>query len=307
MLDIKKCCFFLLSVVLLLIFKDIYAGDTIDQTPIEDKIISGAITFSGCIDGTWQIWSINPDGANLTQITHSAQDVHSPSWSPDSNKLAYTASDGGIYILEQGKTPRKLPTQSLKCSHPSWSPDGSKLVFVCLSFTNGQEESDIWLAELKDNKVYKLIDIPGIQKDPEWSPDGNFILYTTGYWTPNSELKEELWVVDMRNMSTKQLIPNGACTIQPSWSPDGEWIAFSSDRNGNMEIWIIDKNGKNAHQITHNNAFGADPCWSPDGNKICFISTREGKMDIWLMDKDGTKERKITNVSEEDCKDPFWQ
>lgn len=311
MLNLKKwiILLFLLLAVFLSLIEPLYSDQKVYKTH-NRKIISGnsgKIIFSAYIKGSWQIWSLNPEGGNLSQITHTPQDVHSPALSYNNDKLAYATNEGEIWILEEGQKLQKILTPSQKCAHPAWSPDGIKIAFVCFSFINGQEESDIWITNIKEKRYSKLFDAFGIQKDPEWSPDGKSIVYVSGYWNQSGGLIEELWVWSIESNNKRPLIVNDACNIHPSWSPDGEWIAFASDKTGNMEIWVINRFGKNDKQLTRNKAYDADPCWSPDGAKICFASTRGGKMDIWLMDKDGKNVRQLTNVSEGDCKDPYWR
>jgi len=287
--------------------KQVPKKKSLNEKSLNEKSLEGEITFSGYLKGNWQIWSVEPDGKNLSQITHSTREVQSPVWSPDGNKLAYVTNEGEIWILEKGQKAQKIPTPSQKCGYPTWSPDGTKIAFACFSFHNGQEDSDIWMARIKEKSVDMLPELSGVQKDLDWSPDDTSIVYVTGYWSQSGELIEELWMMELPNKKTKPLLNNSACNIQPSWSPDGEYIAFASDKTGNMEIWVTGKNGKNKKQLTHHKAYDADPCWSPDGSKICFVSTRGGKMAIWLMDKNGENVRQVTNVSEGDCKDPCWR
>jgi len=264
------------------------------------------IIFSSYISKNWEIWMIEPDGTNLTQLTHSPQEEKSPAWSSDRKKIAYATNEGEIWIIEIGGEPKKLSYLPKNCAQPTWSPDGEKIAFVSYSFEKGIENSDIWIADLTEQKAFKLIELPGTQKDPDWSPDGNFIVYTTGYCGPGRRLIEEIWVIDIKSKVKRPLVSNRACNIEPDWSPDGEWIAFASDKTGDMEIYIVDKYGKNLRQLTHNKAYDVHPVWSPDGSKICFVSTRTGKLDIFIMDRDGKNIRQLTNFPNSDNKEPDW-
>lgn len=121
--------------------------------------------------------------------------MHYPAWSPDRGKIAYADNEGEIWIKEKDKVPQKIEGTPERCNHPSWSPNGSKIVFVCYSFINRKEDSDIWIADLKQDKVWKLMEQEGIQSYPAWSPDGLTITYTRGYRISSDKIIEELWLV----------------------------------------------------------------------------------------------------------------
>jgi len=270
--------------------------------------IGGRIVFSSFMSGSWQLWAINPDGGNLSQITDIAHEVHYPALSSDGKKIAYTNNEGEIWVMEIGEKPQKLPNLPKNCTHPAWSPDGSKIVFVCYFFINRKEDSDIWIADINQNKAWRLMEQEGIQSYPTWSPDGSTIAYTTGYRISSDKIIEELWLANSDGTNPRPLVSNNSSNIQPDWSSDGERIAFVSDKSGNMEIWVIDKDGRNLKQLTHDRSFDADPSWSPDGSKICFVSIKSGEMNIWIMDSDGKNSRQLTGLSESraESKEPVW-
>jgi TolB protein len=261
------------------------------------------ITFSSYISKNWQIWSIDPDGKNLTQLTNTEQDFHYPAWSPDRTNIAFVDSEGAVWIMEMGNKPQKLKDlQKLQnlppdCNHPAWSPNGDKIAFVCYTFDNRKEDSDIWIADLKKGTVKKLMTQDNIQSFPAWSPDGKNIVYISGYRVSSSKIIEALWLVNSDGTNPRPLIYDEFYNIQPAWSPDGNKIAFASSRSGNMDIWVADKDGRNVRQLTFDKSYDADPSWSSDGSKMCFTSTRSGQMEIWVMDSNGENPKQLTGLT----------
>jgi Tol biopolymer transport system component len=75
------------------------------------------------------IWLITPGGGRpwhyLAGATH-------PSWSPDSQKLAYEGTRG-IFVINRNRTGRRFLRSG---SHPSWSPDGRRIAFIDNSRVN---------------------------------------------------------------------------------------------------------------------------------------------------------------------------
>ncbi|NIN00106.1 MAG: hypothetical protein GTO24_19145 [candidate division Zixibacteria bacterium] len=266
------------------------------------------IAFSSYLSGGWQLWSMQSDGTGLIQLTNSGHEAHYPGWSPDGRSLAYADNEGQIWVMQIGGKPKRLPNLPPNCNYPSWSPDGNKIAFVCYSFQDRKEESEIWIANLEKGTVRQLAAQEGIQKYPAWSPDGTTIAYTTGYRMGSNRIIEELWVVDHDGSRPSALVSDDFSNIQPDWSPTGERIAFASDKTGNMDLWVVDKRGKNARQLTSDGSYDGDPSWSPDGSKICFVSTRSGRMEVWLMDSKGGNLRPLTGLSnlEAESKEPSW-
>lgn len=99
----------------------------------------------------------------------------------------------------------------------------------------------------------------GRQTYPEWSPDGNEIVYVRD---------RELRVFDLRTSRSRPL--SGAVNPRnPTWSPTGDRIAYVRMVSGNGadgEIWVIGRDGSNPHRIRGNcGAIGADLDWGVNG------------------------------------------
>lgn len=269
---------------------------------------SGRIVFSSYMGGNWHIWSIDPDGKNLTQLTNTEQELHYPACSPDGRRFACASNERDIWAIKTANKPQKLQNLPPNCNHPAWSPNGNKIAFVCYTFDKRKEDSDIWIADLKKSAVKKLMKLDNIQSFPAWSPDGKSIVFTSGYRVSSSKIIEALWLVNSDGTNPGPLISDGFYNIQPAWSPDGEKIAFASSRSGNMDIWVVDKDGRNPRQLTFDKSYDADPSWSPDGTAMCFTSTRSGQMEIWVMDSDRKSPRQLTGLSgpQAESMHPFW-
>ena len=96
------------------------------------------------------------DGKNEQLLLTSSEPIISPTWSPDSKKVAYVSFETGmakVYIQDIASGEREVVIENSKqISSPAWSPDGK-----FLSLTMYQDgNAEIYILNLK-NKKWKLI------------------------------------------------------------------------------------------------------------------------------------------------------
>jgi dipeptidyl aminopeptidase/acylaminoacyl peptidase len=191
---------------------EIYSGvDELDQTSADDEVASDRFDpapawspdgtrisytersrefFSGKLKvldfdrstGTTQgtpldLYTARHDRGGAWVIDHVA-------WSPDGTTLAFTLQDSGwdkLYLLpSRGGPPRQLTQGEGEDGSPVFSPDGKTLAIV--SNRGAFEQSFIWIVPLDGSAPRRLANLPpGVEDDPQWSPDGKnlYFLRTT--------------------------------------------------------------------------------------------------------------------------------
>ncbi len=101
---------------------------------------NGKIAFSSVRDGNLEIYVMNPDGTNQTNLTNNAAEDFEPAWSPDGTKIAFTSRRDGNYEVHvmnaDGSNPVNLTNNSAQDGEPAWSPDGTKIAFTSLRSGN---------------------------------------------------------------------------------------------------------------------------------------------------------------------------
>ncbi len=82
---------------------------------------------------TFDVFTMNPDGGDLTRLTTDPGNDGHPSFSPDCARIAFSSARSGnaeIYVMNaDGSNPVRLTHETGETRHPSWSPDGSRIVF----------------------------------------------------------------------------------------------------------------------------------------------------------------------------------
>jgi Tol biopolymer transport system component len=104
-------------------------------------------------------------------------------------------------------------------------------------------------------------DETALPRDPSWSADGRWIVYTS-----NASGNADLWKQRLGDPDPTQLTSSPFSETQPAWAPDGRYIVFRSERDGGG-LYLVPAEGGVERMIS---SFGYDPLWSPDSTRIIF-------------------------------------
>lgn len=280
------------------------------------------------------IYVVDADGRNMTQLTSDNTLSLSPSWSPDGKFITYTQYEfvgrgakrkkGTVlkrHDLQNGQR-KILSAEDGMNSGASWKPDGSKIA-VTLSFTgrpeiylinpdSGDDPTPLsrniqWRKAgtntFHPNFVNLLFDV-----EPSWSPDGNRMVMSSA-----RSGHPMIYVVDLTTNVANQLTFAGIYNASPAWSPKGDKIMFAAQRliEGNFDLYSIDPDGNNLARVTMGEAVGKrksnseNPSWAPTGRHVAFASNQSGKYAVYVMTSDGTIKRRISPM-DKDCTTPSW-
>ena len=268
-------------------------------TPIASN---GKIAFNSLRVGAGEIFTMNSDGTNQTNISNNSDEDVSGEWSPDGGKIAFISDNNGnidIFTMQaDGSNQTRLTTNGSFDDTPNWSPDGAKIVFASDRDRSGYE---IYVMDADGSNQTRLTNSSGVDYFPKFSPDGGKIAFIS-----QRSGNAEIWVMNANGSNAVNLTNNSADDYELSWSADGSRIAFTSHRSGNGEIWVMNSDGSNPVNLTNNAADDYQPAWSPDGTKIAFTSQRNDNTDIYVMNSDGSNPARLT-TDEQDSYFPSWQ
>jgi Tol biopolymer transport system component len=283
-------------------------------------ISNGRIAFSG-FDGTsWDIYSVEPDGSGLTELTHlSDQVAEDPAWSPDGERIAYVVVGNGgggrsdVWVMDAGGSdPRRLTEGPGSSWSPTWSPDGSRIAYA---HSAPGRADQIWVmgADGSNARAFTYRDPPECVRDgsPAWSPDGDRIGFVrvsgAGAIVPVSVM---VWPVEGSDPKPEDVSLEGATwALDLAWSPDGSKLAFarSTSNGGSIGLWVMDADGSKQRSLTEV-ASAQSPAWSPDGRQIAFAGHGPGTDHdtLFVMDADGSGAQEIRGLPVE-ALSPSWQ
>ena len=134
---------------------------------------------------------MNADGTNQHRVTSTSEEEGDISWSPDGTDLAFVRWVEGarrvsdIYAIRiDGTNERQLTRGPGENEHPSWAPDGGMLVFQSRRSPDGRTtsvyETNIYAMNADGTNQRRLTFYPEHDREPEWSPDGRAIVFSSG-------------------------------------------------------------------------------------------------------------------------------
>ncbi len=211
---------------------------------------------------TYDIFSADPDGSNLKQLTTTDGYDAEAVYSPKGDKIIFTSVRSGdleLYIM---------------------NPDGSGVEQITDlpgydggAFFSIDGESIVWRASRPEGD-----DLKAYQE-----------LLADGFIKPS---KLEIYTMNLKDRKIIQLTNNGKANFGPYIHPNNKTIIFCSNmddpKGRNFDLYTVDIDTKEVERITYNDTFDGFPMFSHDGKKLVFASNRDntvrGETNVFITD-----------------------
>ena len=264
------------------------------------------IVFVSDVDGDQEIYLLDPDSGDVTQLTDNLSRDFNPRISPDGNNIVYLSDEAGdleINLVDRkGETITRLTHNLGDDRDPSWSPDGMRVAFV----SEQDENPEVYLMASDGSGQTRVTSNSAADRMGDWSPDGEWlVLYRSGEKTERG-----LWLRNPDGVNLVHLTMEEDSS--PAWAPNGKSITFVRTGLDNADIYIVSKLKDGTWQddteltrLTQHESDDHSPVWSPDSKTIAFVSYRDGSAEIYTMREDGSKQRRLTKNEADDIA-PVW-
>jgi len=210
------------------------------------------LVFESNRDGNTAVYTVNPDGADLFRLTDGTANDAQPAYSPGGSRIAFISDRNGLLetflMNDDGGGVRRLSAGEREDYAPSWFPTGN--LIAVMSRKRGHLGHDLVLIDLKTLKRATMTDSTTNDMDPQWSPDGKWILYRSSAMDPTArswpELQkavkhtEEVYLLDVVS-GDRYAVTHAAGTARPvGWINDQTVVTVHAGEEDDVlrSTWI---------------------------------------------------------------------
>lgn len=244
------------------------------------------------------LWIMNSDGSGQRMLLKGASsgfDISS-----DGAWLLFLDREGNVTKARFDGESVNLASSQILLNHPTaldirWSRDANWIAYGFIQETPVRNRLIYKMRSDGSEKTVVSKTLQGIREawqiNPDWSPEGRFILFLTYRLDSAGTFIAEM---DTAGGSYRTLSTSG---WEPRYSPDGSTIICTSFiPPDDLVLKIMGRDGSNLIVLTK----GGNASWSPDGRKIVFLRyfrndpEARDNATVWIINADGTGLRQLT-------------
>ncbi len=282
-----------------------------------------------------QIFMINAAGGEAVQLTKSETAISNFAWSEDGRSIAYTATEPAPQVSKDRKDylgdyevvrkdynyaylwtlsvsealnapvvgKQRTKKKDFSVDAFSWSRDGSKIAFsatVNPDLIQGVT-SDVYLLNLADDTVSRLVSQAGPDSNPRWSPDDKQIVFSsamgnTTFFASNSRLA----VVPAVGGTPRSITDNfDESPNLLEWRPDG--IYFTGLQKTASQLFRVDPVSARVTRVSGPDSLMAGSfSLTRDGQQVGFTASSPTSLsEVFVSNVRSFSPRVLTNLSEQ--------
>jgi len=255
------------------------------------------IAFTRCLpnNGACHVWTVAADGSGPAPVgklcpaganEQTCPDEAHAAFSPDSKRLVLVQSTGAekqvpitgqqiehsaIAVMNRDGSGRHAiyTTNGFAADldYPVFSPDGKHVVFERHNsgLSTPVDKHAVFVIGVDGSNLRRLT--PWAENDgdnPDWSPNGKWIIYHSHLDDPSGQ--SQYFLVHPDGTDRRQIthFAHGTHIASASFSPDGTSIAFSKGPEGeNIDVFTMRLDGTQLHRLTKSKLWDSAPDWGP--------------------------------------------
>ncbi len=220
----------------------------------------------------------------------------------DAGSLVYVrgANQSRLVMVDAHGVSRPLLDEQRVFGHPRFSPDGHRIAFDIIG-----QSTNIWTYELATKTLTPLTS-GGNNDRPEWSPDGQRILFRSDRGKGSSSF---WWQPYDGSGAAEPLFETTDGPHEGVLTPDGRTLVYRSapvsGGMGRRDIYSVSLDGDRKPQPILTSEFDESvPRLSPDGRWLAYTSDESGALEVYVRPFPGPGGR--WKVSSDGGTEPIW-
>ncbi|MDQ7066402.1 MAG: S9 family peptidase [candidate division KSB1 bacterium] len=257
------------------------------------------LAFLSSRDGRMQIYLMDMEkGGEAWKLSDHKTGIQTFKWAPDGKTIYFLAkaprpnkkkSEPDVKVIDEsfdytqlwaitlkGKSIKQLTHGKINIDNFDISPDGKAIAFGARPTPKVPDffNSDLYILELDTKKPQpkKLVEQPGIDTDPHFSPDGQTVVFSSTDGVKEWIRNRNLYRIPVSGGRPKNITKNfDEHASFVAWSSDGNYVYFYATEGVARHLYRVPARGGKVKKITGGHSVHGAFDVSPDGRTIVFM------------------------------------
>ncbi|MFW6140703.1 MAG: S9 family peptidase [Acidobacteriota bacterium] len=289
------------------------------------------VAFTAKRDEKQQIYLINPRGGEAFKLTDHKQGVNGYEWSAAGTHIAFSSTEPeseksksleeqyGRFEVEDaeyrmthlwmvevkpGETHESIRLTSgeeFTVGSFDWSPEGKKIIFDHRPdpLINSYPQTDISILEVESKEITPLVTQSGSDGGPQWSPCGEWVLFTTKMGDDRYFINSELARIPSQGGEIEVLTKNfDENPYRAEWTQNG--IYFIASERVFLRLYNLDPSTEKIKKIKGMPENLDEISFARDGRTIAFTGyDRTQLREVYTAQVDEIQPKAVTNFTDQ--------